>query len=131
MPGGIVPLPYGGSRGVSTDCDPAGRGMVKPPTTADAATRNPRREILGATLEFGMSVSPQEHKEYSFLCCRGFVGGFGPDRVAAMKRLLLLLTLATASATPALAQLAAPNSVGAAIGHLHINAADVDVQSKF
>src|SRR6266446_6046500 len=43
----------------------------------------------------------------------------------------LLLVLAALTATPAFAQLAAPNAAGAAIGHLHINAADVDAQSRF
>ena len=43
----------------------------------------------------------------------------------------LLLALAVLTATPALAQLAAPNAAGAAIGHIHINAADVDAQSRF
>jgi catechol 2,3-dioxygenase-like lactoylglutathione lyase family enzyme len=32
---------------------------------------------------------------------------------------------------PAFAQLAAPNASGAAIGHIHINASDVDAQSRF
>lgn len=36
-----------------------------------------------------------------------------------------------AAAEPASAQLAAPNSAGAAIGHLHINASDVDAQVRF
>src|ERR1700704_2045686 len=35
------------------------------------------------------------------------------------------------SIAPAFAQLAAPNASGAAIGHLHINASDVDAQSRF
>src|ERR1700730_8429366 len=43
----------------------------------------------------------------------------------------LLLALAMLIATPAFAQLAAPNAAGAAIGHIHINATDVDVQSRF
>src|ERR1700756_3691736 len=43
----------------------------------------------------------------------------------------LLLALAVFTATPALAQLAAPNAGGVAIGHLHINAPDGDVRSPF
>jgi len=43
----------------------------------------------------------------------------------------LLFALAVLTATPAFAQLAAPNAAGAAIGHIHLNAADVDVQSRF
>ena len=43
----------------------------------------------------------------------------------------LLLVLAVLTATPVFAQLAAPNAAGAAIGHLHINATDMDVQSRF
>jgi hypothetical protein len=43
----------------------------------------------------------------------------------------VLLALATLTATPAFAQLAAPNAAGAAIGHIHINATDVDAQSRF
>src|ERR1700682_1418184 len=43
----------------------------------------------------------------------------------------LLLALAVLTATPAFAQLAAPNAAGAAIGHTPTNAADVDVQSRF
>jgi catechol 2,3-dioxygenase-like lactoylglutathione lyase family enzyme len=35
------------------------------------------------------------------------------------------------TAAPASAQLAPPNAAGAAIAHLHINAADVDAQSRF
>src|SRR5580704_15408120 len=46
-------------------------------------------------------------------------------------RTLLLLALVALTATPAFAQLAAPNAAGAAIGHIHINATDVDVQSRF
>ncbi|MEP7306077.1 MAG: VOC family protein [Acidobacteriota bacterium] len=34
-------------------------------------------------------------------------------------------------AAPAFAQLQAPNATGAAIGHIHINASDVDAQSRF
>ena len=43
----------------------------------------------------------------------------------------ILLVLASLIATPAFAQLAAPNAAGVALGHIHINAADVDAQSKF
>src|ERR1700674_708379 len=43
----------------------------------------------------------------------------------------LLLALAALTATPAVAQLAAPNAAGAAIGHIHLNATDVDGQSRF
>ena len=50
-------------------------------------------------------------------------------------RLLLALVaigaLSVFTAVPALAQLAAPNAAGAAIAHIHLNAADVDVQSRF
>jgi catechol 2,3-dioxygenase-like lactoylglutathione lyase family enzyme len=50
-------------------------------------------------------------------------------------RLLLALAvvavLAVFTAAPAFAQLAAPNASGAAIGHIHLNASDVDVQSRF
>src|SRR5580700_6990756 len=42
-----------------------------------------------------------------------------------------LLALAVLIATPAFAQLAAPNAAGAAIGHIHINATDMDAQSRF
>ncbi len=45
-------------------------------------------------------------------------------------RLLLALT-ALAIATPSFAQLATPNATGAALGHIHINAVDVDAQSRF
>src|SRR5438046_8538406 len=45
--------------------------------------------------------------------------------------LALVITLGVFSAAPASAQLAVPNASGVAIGHLHINATDVDVQSRF
>jgi catechol-2,3-dioxygenase len=45
--------------------------------------------------------------------------------------LTVLLALAALTATPAFAQLAAPNAAGAAIGHIHLNATDVDTQSRF
>ena len=45
--------------------------------------------------------------------------------------LLVLAALTALAATPAFAQLAAPNAAGAAIGHIHLNATDVDVQSRF
>src|SRR3984957_15194242 len=45
--------------------------------------------------------------------------------------LLVLAALTALDAPPAFAQLAAPNAAGVAIGHIHINAADVDVQSRF
>jgi len=49
-----------------------------------------------------------------------------------MKRqLLLALIVATILATPAFAQLAVPNSMGVAAGHMHINASDVEAQQKF
>jgi catechol-2,3-dioxygenase len=52
-------------------------------------------------------------------------------KYAAMKTPLLLLALAALIPAPASAQLAPPNTAGAAIGHVHINATDVDVQSRF
>jgi catechol 2,3-dioxygenase-like lactoylglutathione lyase family enzyme len=48
-----------------------------------------------------------------------------------MKTPLLLLALAALVPTPAFAQIAPPNAAGAAIGHIHVNATDVDVQSRF
>jgi len=49
-----------------------------------------------------------------------------------MKRQLLLTSiLATVLAVPVFGQLAAPNSMGVAIGHIHLNVSDVDVQQKF
>src|SRR6476619_4516060 len=48
-----------------------------------------------------------------------------------MKTPLLLLVLAALIPAPASAQLAPPNAAGAAIGHIHLNATDVDVQSRF
>jgi catechol 2,3-dioxygenase-like lactoylglutathione lyase family enzyme len=47
------------------------------------------------------------------------------------KQFLLALTLAVVAAVPAFAQLASPNSAGAAIGHVHLNANDVEAQEKF
>ena len=47
------------------------------------------------------------------------------------KQLLLTLILAVIVAVPAFAQLAPPNSAGAAIGHVHLNANDVEIQRKF
>src|SRR5882672_4874545 len=44
---------------------------------------------------------------------------------------LLALFGLCALAVPASAQLAAPNAAGAAIGHVHINASDVDAQVRF
>src|SRR5262245_20203561 len=46
------------------------------------------------------------------------------------KRLLFVLTV-LAIATPAFAQHATPNATGAALGHIHINATDVDAQTRF
>src|SRR5437867_8015802 len=43
----------------------------------------------------------------------------------------LLLALAVLVATPAFGQLATPISAGAAIGHIHLNVSDMDVQQKF
>src|SRR5947208_11716332 len=43
----------------------------------------------------------------------------------------LAATALLACAAPAAAELAAPNAAGAAIGHIHINAADVDAQVRF
>jgi catechol 2,3-dioxygenase-like lactoylglutathione lyase family enzyme len=47
------------------------------------------------------------------------------------KELLLASTLVTVLAMPAFGQLASPNSMGVAIGHVHLNVSDVDVQQKF
>ena len=43
----------------------------------------------------------------------------------------IVVALGVCTAAPAFAQLAAPNASGAAIGHIHINAIDVDAQSRF
>jgi catechol 2,3-dioxygenase-like lactoylglutathione lyase family enzyme len=48
-----------------------------------------------------------------------------------MKIRLLFALAALAMATPSFAQLASPNATGAALGHIHINAADVDAQMRF
>jgi catechol 2,3-dioxygenase-like lactoylglutathione lyase family enzyme len=45
--------------------------------------------------------------------------------------LAIFATLGVFTTAPAFAQLAAPNASGVAIGHIHINASDVDVQSRF
>src|SRR5262245_57733779 len=50
---------------------------------------------------------------------------------ASMKTRLLFVLGAFAIATPSFAQLAAPNSTGAALGHIHINAVDVEAQTRF
>ena len=44
---------------------------------------------------------------------------------------IVVLTLGILPAAPAFGQLAAPNASGAAAGHIHINASDVDAQSRF
>lgn len=44
---------------------------------------------------------------------------------------VIVAALGVFMAAPALAQLAPPNASGAAIGHIHINASDVDVPSRF
>ncbi len=41
------------------------------------------------------------------------------------------VALTVLAATPALAQLASPNAAGVAIGHIHINATDMDAQQRF
>ena len=45
--------------------------------------------------------------------------------------LVVVSTLAVLAATPAAAQLAPPNASGVTTGHIHINASDVDAQSRF
>src|SRR5262249_33927484 len=55
-------------------------------------------------------------------------------RSSTMKTFLLALVTAlglSLVASAASAQLAAPNAMGVSIGHLHINATDVDAQVKF
>ncbi len=42
-----------------------------------------------------------------------------------------LVALTLLAAAPALAQLASPNAAGVAIGHIHINATDMDAQQRF
>ena len=46
-------------------------------------------------------------------------------------RFSLAMALVAALPGPTFAQLAAPNASGTAIGHIHINASDVDAQSRF
>ncbi len=46
-------------------------------------------------------------------------------------RLLSLVALAAFTVGPLPAQLAPPNATGAAIGHVHINARDIDAQERF
>ncbi len=49
-----------------------------------------------------------------------------------MKRQLLLASiLVTVLAMPVFGQLAPPNPMGVAIGHMHLNVSDVNVQQKF
>src|SRR2546427_550622 len=49
-----------------------------------------------------------------------------------MKRQLLLASiLVTVLAMPVFSQLAPPNPMGVAIGHMHLNVSDVNVQQKF
>jgi catechol 2,3-dioxygenase-like lactoylglutathione lyase family enzyme len=43
----------------------------------------------------------------------------------------IVLGLCSLAAAPASAQLAPPNAAGASIGHLHVNASDVDAQVRF
>jgi catechol 2,3-dioxygenase-like lactoylglutathione lyase family enzyme len=43
----------------------------------------------------------------------------------------ILLAFSALAVAPAFAQLAAPNAAGVAMGHVHINASDVDAQVKF
>jgi catechol 2,3-dioxygenase-like lactoylglutathione lyase family enzyme len=45
--------------------------------------------------------------------------------------LAVVLGLSAAVATPASAQLAPPNATGVSLGHLHVNASDVDAQARF
>jgi catechol 2,3-dioxygenase-like lactoylglutathione lyase family enzyme len=47
------------------------------------------------------------------------------------KHFLFALCLTAILVTPAFAQLAPPNSMGVSIGHVHINASDVEAQQKF
>src|SRR5439155_12613011 len=47
------------------------------------------------------------------------------------KQILYARVVAAILGTPAFSQLAPPNSMGVAIGHVHINASDVEVQQKF
>src|SRR5712692_2948340 len=42
-----------------------------------------------------------------------------------------LFALAVFAVVPTSAQLASPNSAGAAIGHVHLNVADIDAQQRF
>ena len=48
-----------------------------------------------------------------------------------MKTRFLLVLAALAIAPSSFAQLASPNATGAALGHIHINAVDVDAQTRF
>jgi catechol-2,3-dioxygenase len=48
-----------------------------------------------------------------------------------MKTRLLFVLAALAITTPSFAQLESPNATGVALGHIHINAADVDAQTRF
>jgi catechol-2,3-dioxygenase len=47
------------------------------------------------------------------------------------RRLLGAWALALASSTPALAQLAPPNDIGVALGHIHVSVKDVEAQKPF
>ena len=48
-----------------------------------------------------------------------------------MKTLALVLLLTAAAVRPLRAQVAAPNDTGVAMGHLHLNARDVEATKKF
>src|SRR3990170_5141234 len=56
------------------------------------------------------------------------------DRLCAMKNRLLLAaawSVVLVSSTPALAQLAPPNDIGVALGHIHVVVKDVEAQKQF
>jgi catechol-2,3-dioxygenase len=47
------------------------------------------------------------------------------------RRLLVAWSFALASSTPALAQVAPPNDMGVALGHIHVAVKDVEAQRQF
>src|SRR5438093_93052 len=76
-----------------------------------------------------MGVIVEEYRAISTPCAASL------DTVSAMKTHLLALIIvagvSSVGARPASAQLFTPNAAGVSIGHVHVNASDVDAQVRF
>src|SRR5689334_22465736 len=111
----------GADRRVTTRARTAGERRAVPCVRRLRVLRFDRDDRSHPTLAFSIERVFEESAAIRYRVCRMKTPLFALVGILGM----------VAVAAPASAQLAAPNALGVSIGHMHINATDVDAQAKF